>query len=94
MAQVRILSAQKDDKVTDGPDKFDLFNGLSADRSTPVALYIEGRREEVLVNSIERENGSGQIFIVWVKRLSTNGPSRYQLWYNTRDRSGTVLLVE
>lgn len=94
MPQVRILSAQKDERVTEGPDKFDLFNGLSADRPTPVAFYFEGRREEVLVKSIERENGSGQIFNVWVKRLSTNGPSRYQLWYSTRDRTGKVLLVE
>lgn len=96
MSQVQIISAQLGDAVTNGPDKYDLFACLGADSQTAVAFFFAplSKREEVLVNSIERDNGSGQSFNVWVTRLSTYGPSRYQIWYNTRERTGTVLSVE
>ena len=94
-SQVKILSAQVGDEIETGPDKFNLFQSLTADRAFAVPLcFVGGRREEVLINTIQREDGTGQSWNVTASRLSKIGPQQYKFYYNSRTRKGTMMSVE
>lgn len=89
------------DNTTQIPIHFTVANGYTAPKGNPGCAYAVMFIKDVVISSIEHEDGSGENFnlcgycnvdSVFIKDTPTHTSFRFRAYYNTRTRSGYIAL--